>query len=94
MTELTLEQKRKVVGGAGIPAAFLNAIGGIVKSGLGFIENMYTDIATTVFLFKHANDYDKLEVKMGNSTIKYDNTQSNKLELENQAKLPEPVFLV
>lgn len=81
MRELSLKEKHEVIGGA-VSGALLTGIGNIVKSGLGFINDMYSNIVTTVFLFSHANDYDKLEVKLGSNTIKYDNTSSNKINLE------------
>lgn len=78
MRELNQLEKRQIQGGGGISGAFLDSIGGILKAGLGFISDMYNNIVTTVFLFQHPHDYDKLDIKLGSNEIKYDRTDLNK----------------
>ncbi|AHI52622.1 hypothetical protein [Spiroplasma culicicola] len=92
--ELTKSQKISVKAGAGSLSTIIKETTNLVKSGFEFIENIFTYTVGTVFLFQHANDYDKLEIKMGNTSIKYDNSASNKAEIENQSQIPEPVLLI
>ncbi|ARU92080.1 hypothetical protein SCLARK_001580 [Spiroplasma clarkii] len=79
-----MEEKCEVVGGAGVSGALLNGIGDILKVGFSFINDIISTVATTVFLFQHPNDYDKLDVKIGDNSVKYDRSIQAKSAAANQ----------
>ncbi|AHB36096.1 hypothetical protein [Spiroplasma apis] len=95
MRELTIHEKHQIRGGAGVSGSLFGGIASIISSVTSFVEDMYSDIVSTVFLFNHANDYDKLDMKIGKNTIKLDNTSSNKLSLEHKNQVVDhtlPLF--
>ncbi|AUB31338.1 hypothetical protein [Spiroplasma floricola] len=94
MEKLTIEQSKKVVGGKAVSGAFLSGIGSIMKGASELFTNFIGAISTTVFGALTINRNDKVELKIGNSTFKVDNTVSNKANAENKvSQMPNVVSL-
>ncbi|WP_339021385.1 hypothetical protein [Spiroplasma endosymbiont of Atherix ibis] len=94
MEKLTVEQSIKVVGGKAASGALFNGIGSIIKSTSDLFTNLIGAISTTVFGALTINRNDKVELKIGNSTFKADNSISNKVNAENKvSQMPNVVNL-
>ncbi|AKX34486.1 hypothetical protein SLITO_v1c08710 [Spiroplasma litorale] len=85
MTKLNIDQKREVVGGAGLSGAFLDGIANIIKSLSTAINDTIGSISTSILAGKVINNVDKFDMKIGSNSLSFDRTKSN----ESKAQPPK-----